>query len=155
MRKTMTALVAAGVLLLGACGGDDDDAKGTDKKDGTSTDAGDNGSGGGGNSADSGFCKDVVTLLTSTDTGSPEKAIAAAKKLDPPADLADDWEAWVDGIEAMSTTSPSFDPNDPELSSKYQDMYAATQKVFEYIQNECGMADLGPAGSTTTTAGQT
>jgi hypothetical protein len=145
----MTALVAAGVLLLGACGGDDDDAKSTDKKDDSSAEAVN-----GGNGADSGFCKDVVTLLTSTDTGSPEKAITAAKKLDPPAELADDWSTWIDGIESMSTTSPSFDPNDPELSGKYQDMYAATQKVFEYIQKECGMADLGPAGSTTTTAGQ-
>jgi hypothetical protein len=145
----MTALAAAGVLLLGACGGDDDDAKGNDKQDDSSTDAGETGA-----KADSGFCKDVVALLTSTETASPAQAIAAAKKLDPPAELADDWDAWVSGIESMDTTSPSFDPNDPEASGKYQEMYAATQKVFTYIQNECGMAEAGPPSSTATTTGQ-
>ena len=147
MRTTMTALVAAGALLLGACGGGDDDAKANDKKDDTPT------SESKGDATNSDFCKKVVSLLTNTNTGPSGQALDAAKKLDPPAELSAEWKTWLDGISSMSSSGATFNPNDPAKAGEYKKIYAATQKVFTYIQDKCGLSDVVAPGTSTTTTG--
>jgi hypothetical protein len=133
---------------LSACGGGDDDAKAKDDKaNDTTADAPS------GKAADAGFCRQVVSLLTSTNQQPGAQALAAARKLDPPAELSGDWNTWLDGITSLGSPGASFNPNDPAKAGEYQKIYAATQKVFTYIEQKCGLGNIAGASTTTTGTG--
>lgn len=158
MRTTMTALVVAGALLVGACGGDDDDTADDDKKTDetdTNTDVEADGP-----AADTPFCKDVLELFNSPDTqaNATDEAIAAARAIEPPAELAEDWDKWIGGVAEMSAPDAALDPNDPEAATAAQDVYQSAQNVFTYIGTECGAPGFVPpadsGAATTTTEGQ-
>lgn len=156
MRTTMTALVVAGALLLGACGGDDDDTadedKSTDEND-TNTDVEADGP-----AADTPFCKDVLELFSNSETqaNATDEAIAAARAIEPPAELAEDWDKWIGGVEQMSAPDAQLDPADPNAVASAEDVYESAQNVFTYIGTECGAPGFVPptdSGAVTTTEG--
>jgi hypothetical protein len=165
MRKKIIALAAAGVLLFAACSGDDDDdAAATDAADttqeagggdtnapddGDSADAADNGGGGGGG----GFCDEASQLFQTTSGLDPNEQLDAADALEPPEEIADDWNKLIDGSREAAESTADFDPNDPEASEQFQEEYeelmAATTNVYTYLGEECGLEGFTPPSTDT------
>jgi hypothetical protein len=147
MRKTMTAFVAVGVLALGACGDDDnaDDDTNTDETDDdNSTDTTLKATG---PAADTPFCQDVVGLFDGTETSA---AIDAARTIEPPAELAQDWETWINGIEELEASGEPPDTSDPAAAAELEATFRSAEKVIGYIGTECGAPGFTPPSSDTT-----
>jgi hypothetical protein len=135
MRRTLIGVVAAGALVLGACG-DDDDSSASD--DGSSGD----------------FCTTMEELVTaaSNDESDPEAAQETLSNLEPPAEIADEWEQYV----PLITRGGDIDPNDPEAQAEYQEELQnaseAGAAINRYLEEECGLTeDTSSGGDTETT----
>jgi hypothetical protein len=171
-RRALAALLAAGLLAVGACGGDDDDAKTKDK---SSEDKGDDKTATDDNSddvvpdlnpdapeADSKFCKDAITMIQASYDpnyeASSDSELAAALKLDPPDEIADSWTTYLTAARDIE----KIDINDPEAAAKASETYERVQgdltKILDYLEHKCGIdpnpGDSGASdGSTVTTGG--
>ena len=66
-----------------------------------------------------------------------EELMAAIDELEPPAEIADDWETVMGSFERFA----EFDPSDPESfdESAFEEMEAAGERVDEYMREECGI----------------
>ena len=142
MRKALGTLVAAGLLILPACGDDSDDADepteqttGGDTDPANGSDGADNGDGdsGGGSEATeaaigsgSDFCNDIENLALDLSQADMTSADALQEfferllEIDPPAEIADDW---------IATTNYEFN----------SETEAANDRVETYISEECGL----------------
>ncbi len=117
-RAAALAAAPALVLAVAACGGDDD--------------------GGGGDSAS--FCEDVEGPFESVnDPGAdPEETIASMREVDPPDEIADDWDTVISTLEALQGLDEDPDADileqlsDPEIEE-------AGQNVEDYLTEECGI----------------
>jgi hypothetical protein len=62
-----------------------------------------------------------------------------AGKLDPPDEIADDWQVLIDGSRALA----KVDPDDPgaleDLPSEVDAMGPASANVFRFLAEECGL----------------
>ena len=160
-RATIAALLATGVLLLGACSDGDDDAKKDDDKssetdDQNAADAGDNGDDGpiidpDAPEADSEFCKgaiDVVSMDVSADAAGTKDALEAADALEAPDEIAAEW----DKVIATALAMQDVDPNDPEAAQQamaaYTDIEDENAKIVSYLQEQCGINTGAPDTST-------
>jgi hypothetical protein len=129
MRKMITALVAAGLLFTAACGGDDDDSA--------------DGGGGGGGGGDE-FCDRAVALFSDTDIDD-EEAIEQLESLDPPDEIADDWQALVEGSQSAAAGElDATDPDAAEFEEQYNQLIEATTNVYNYLGEECGLEGFSP-----------
>lgn len=142
MRRTLIGLVAVGTLVLGACG-DDDDSSADDE----------------GSSGD--FCSTMQELVTAAanEEADPQAAQETLADLEPPAEIADEWDQYV----PLITRGGDIDPNDAEAQAEYQaDLEEASEAgaaINRYLEDECGMTDdtsttssgEGEAETTTTT----
>lgn len=166
----MRGLERAGVVLvlsvslLAGCGGDDDsDASGSDASPGEVDESPESDSPSA-PTAD-GFCEeiqaaeDTVTDATENlDVTDPagaadalDEAVAAMRGVDPPAEIAEDWEAIVSFTESMLAAVDELDLSDPEsaaqqledLSTQLEEDAAeveeAGDRVDEYLSEECGI----------------
>ena len=165
-RATIAALLATGVLLLGACSDGDDDAKKDDDKssesdDQNAADAGDNGDAANDGpiidpdapEADSEFCKgaiEVVSMDVSADAAGTTDALEAAGALDPPDEIAAEWDKVISTALALQ----DVDPNDPAASQQameaYTDIEDENAKIVSYLQEQCGIDTGTPDPSTDT-----
>jgi hypothetical protein len=111
-------LAAAPALLLGlaACGDDDDDA--------------------------GSFCDQARVIdeqMTDLDLESTNIAdiASAMDEIDPPAEIADDWNTVVDGFERLA----DMDLSDPEAfdEADFVEAEAASDRVTTYLRDECGI----------------
>ena len=131
-------LIVAPVMLLGlaACGGDDDDASG-----------GGGDSGGGDKSA---FCDGITDIsnqadeFASNDSASDDdmltqlgQLVDRMQELDPPAEIADDWNQSVDILDQMSSGSVE-DLGNFEATQAQND---AANNVSRYLVDECGISE--------------
>jgi len=173
-RRTLAALLAAGLLFVGACGGDDDDdAKGKDKssedkdEDQSATDDnGDNGDSGpnvnpDAPDADTPFCKDAIQMIQRSYDPNAEVSssdeLDAALKLDPPDEIAESWTKYLNAAKEIE----KIDLADPEASSKASATYERVQgdlaKIIDYLKNSCGIdpdpTDTGASDGSTVTSG--
>lgn len=114
------AAVPALLVALAACGDDDDSAGG-------------------------GFCDQAESLnetFNETDDPTSEQfgeALDRIRALDPPAEIADDWNQLVtalDGLEDIDLENP-----DPEALAALdtEEMQQASDRVDEYMSEECGI----------------
>jgi hypothetical protein len=151
----LAAVVAAGTLLVSACGGDDDDAEGSRRSDAPETtarpdsDAGDatttttaggtTDEGATGSSANADeigemdFCdgfRAAIRLDSAT-------ALAGARQLEPPDQIAADWQVFLD----FAASSMSADPA-PGSAADVETAGAAAQEatthILDYVGQECG-----------------
>jgi hypothetical protein len=134
MRRTVIGLAAAAVLVLAACGGDDDDASG---------DSGSSGSGGQ-------FCEEFTELTQQGPAAGsdPESVIEAMRELNPPQEIAQDFELTIEGAELQAQMASGGAEPDPELVSQFQENQEAytqaNQTIQEYISTECGIGSEPP-----------
>jgi hypothetical protein len=117
--RRLVGLAAVPTLLLtaAACGDDDDSAGSKDS-----------------------FCEKARQLddeFAESETGdSPDinAALAAFGELDPPAEIADDWDTMLGAIQGGEA---AFDPTDTEAMAEIE---AASEKVNTYMEEECGIS---------------
>ena len=164
MRRTLTAcrtgIAAAAVVLLAACGSDGDGSSSSQASE-TSTEAA-------GTSApeESEFCMEASTIQQRVDstltdqsdpTALPQTLEAAAEEIraiEPPDEIAADWEALAGGIEQIADALGSLDFSDPNALATFQeeigqlqaDLGSASTNVQNYLSEECGI-DMEPTES--------
>jgi hypothetical protein len=123
------ALVAAAALP--ACGGGDDD------------------------SATESFCEDYRALeddLADVDIDDPEAATEAFDRLaelDPPGEIADEFQAVVQLNQEIYAAGEGVDPSDPEAAAELQEQLSdraaeleeESQAVEGFLTEECGVGD--------------
>jgi hypothetical protein len=134
MRRTLVGLMAAGALLVAGCGGDDD--------------GGDDTGGGGGGSSDEAtqqFCEEFQAFDAQFRDSNPsdEEVSEAIRSLEPPDEIADDYEILVEGLERLAT----LDSTDPDAATEFQEDSAqyteASTNVRTFVQDECGVDNAG------------
>lgn len=120
MRRVLgLAAVPALVFAMAACGDDDE------------------GSGGGGGGDAGSFCDDARQLqeagnnLDEENLDAFEDAMAALQNLDPPDEIAEEWEL------VFGSGAAAFDENG-QPSEEYM---AASQTVSTYMEEECGLTE--------------
>ena len=166
----MRGLQRAGVVLvlsvslLAGCGGDDDsDASGSDASPGAVDESPESDSPG--EPTADGFCEEIQAAedkltdatenLDVTDPAGAadalDEAVAAMREVDPPAEIAEDWEAIVSFTESMLAAVDELDLSDPEsaaqqledLSTQLEqdaaEVEEAGDRVDEYLSEECGI----------------
>jgi hypothetical protein len=161
MRRTVFALAAAAVLVLALCGGDDggdssgsaEDARGdTDTRAETEAEGGDTNAPSGGNSGSHEavrFCDEFTQLTQEGPAGDtdPESVVEAMRDLDPPAEIADDFDLTIEGAELQAQMTRGDEP-DPDLVADYQEnsqAYSeANSHVQDFIANQCGLGAQPP-----------
>ena len=157
MSRTLTACrtglsVAAAVVLLTACGGSDsNDAESSPSSSSAESSA---------PQADSEFCTEaaaiqerVIESFSGTDEQSDlgaifQQAAEEVQAIDPPAELADDWTAFAEGLQEFADIS-QIDFNDPQAATEWQAQAAEVQakyaaaftRVETYLATECGITD--------------
>jgi hypothetical protein len=159
--RVAVALVAIGVLFAGACGGgDDDDGAGSERRsDEASDDAGSASDDDATTTASDGAADDGAVDSSADDSGTDlsaedigemdfcdgfrtairldsEDALDGARLLEPPDEIADDWEVFLDFAE----TSLSTDPTDPseDVAAAGAAAQEATTNILDYVGQECG-----------------
>src|SRR5690606_37612932 len=120
-RRLLAGLaVPALALALAACGDDDESSASSEP-----------------------FCdaaRELEERFSNIDPSTPEEfeeAIAAINELDPPAEIADDWETMMNAFESLT----DIDLTDPNAfdESAFSDAEAASERVGEYMEEECGI----------------
>lgn len=119
MRRSLIGVVVASVLVLGACGGDDDDAASGD------------------------FCSTMEDLVQSAsqDEADPDAARETLNELEPPEEIADAWDQYV----PLITRAGDIDPEDSEAQAEYQEDLQQAQEagteINQYLADECDIAE--------------
>jgi hypothetical protein len=150
MRRTVFGLAAAAALVLAACGGDDDDSSSADDSGGSETTEA--AGGGGGSGGGSQFCDDFAELTQQGPAAGsdPASVIEAMRALEPPQEIAEDFELTIEGAELQQqmTAGGGGEP-DPELLAQFEerqaDYEAANASIQEYISTECAMGSPPPS----------
>ncbi|UOY00848.1 hypothetical protein [Blastococcus sp. PRF04-17] len=171
MRRTLTACrdglaVAAAAALLTACGGSGNDTASSETTSETTSSAAETTA----EAADSGFCADAASIqerVTSTfDAQSDpstlpqalQQAAQAVRDVEPPAEIAEDWEALAGGIDQIATAISNVDFSDPnaattfqqEIAPLQQELAGASANVAAYLRDECGIdVDSGESAAPT------
>jgi hypothetical protein len=174
MRRTLTLCrggltAVAALVLLTACGGSSegsDNAAAASSSEPTSSSAENTAP-----QADSEFCTQAHALTKTLDTASADpssdpaaltrqfqQAADAVRTLNPPAELAGDWEKLAGGLEQFGRIYAQYDPADPASQSTFQQQTAQLQseyaasfaKVGTYLIEQCGI-DTGETGSASPT----
>ena len=163
MRRTLTLCrsglaAAAAVVLLTACGGSKDDTASSETTESTTSSSSESESSAPG--ADSEFCTEaaaiqerVIESFSGTDEQSDlgaifQQAAEEVQAIDPPAELADDWTAFAEGLQEFADIS-QIDFNDPQAATEWQAKAAEVQtryaaaftRVETYLATECGITD--------------
>ena len=170
MRRTLTVCrgglsVAAAVVLLSACGGSGDDEQ-ESASSGTSASASESEA----PQADSEFCTQAAsiedrvssTLNDQTDPASLPTALQQAadeiRKIEPPDEIASDWEALASGVEQIATAFSQVDFNDPNALATFEaqvgqlqtQLESASNNVETYLSEECGIDTSGTGSASPT-----
>ena len=170
MRRTLTVCrgglsVAAAVVLLSACGGSGDEPESTAASE-TSSSASESEA----PEAGSEFCTEAASIeervsSTLNDQSDPaalpqalNQAAAEIRAIDPPDEIAADWEALAGGIEQIAAAFAQVNFNDPNALATFEaqvgqlqtQLESASTNVETYLREECGIdtEDSEPASPT-------
>ena len=149
-------LVTAAALLLTACGGSgktDDAAAGSSAASSSSA-------GSSAPEADSAFCTRAQAMIKALDSAfndqsTDQSSLAdqfqqtadAVRSVDPPAEIADDWETIASGLEQFGSAFAKYDPTDPAAASSFAQQSQKLQTEFagaganveKYLSEQCGI----------------
>jgi hypothetical protein len=151
----LAAVVTAGTLVAGACGGDDDDAgdaprdeaaedaTGPDAADTTTTAGGaDDGAAGSADAPDApdageigemSFCDGFRAALRADST----TALEGAQQLEVPDEIAEDWQVFMEFAQTSMSDAPAGESAE-EIAAAGAAAEEATQNVLDYVGRECG-----------------
>jgi hypothetical protein len=179
MRRPLTLCraglpLAAAVVLLTACGGDDGDGGTADATSSaeTSSSAEETSASEEAPEAGSDFCTAATALNEQLDSavsggGDPasvEDSLRTASEgiraIEPPAEISDDWNTLADGLDELGAAYTELDEADPESVSAFQQRVAelqgeltgASANVETYLTEQCGI-DTGSSESSSATTG--
>jgi len=163
MHRTLTACrtglaVTAAIVLLSACGGSDDpESSGASQ---TSSSASESSA----DAAGSEFCQRAgsieervgSTLEDQSDLANLPQALEEAateiRAIDPPPEIASDWDALAAGVEEIAAAFGEFDLGDPEALATFEErvtelegrLDSASTNVENYLRDECGIEPSSP-----------
>jgi hypothetical protein len=147
MRRTLICLLVAGAILVAGCGGDDDDDSGTGGGNSDDTSSGDA-------SVDS-FCEDFRSYdeqFSEQNEPSDEEVIEAIRSLDPPEEIADDFDTLIAGLDRLQ----SIDTNDPaaqeELQEEMSQYTEASTNIQTFVDENCGETSVDDGSDDTSDA---
>lgn len=152
-------VLALGVLTLSGCGGDDEPGASDAESTPDATSAAPTAEATDGTPAD--FCAEVeaardqldsvVDAETLVDPSAAldvvDGALETMRSIDPPAEIAEDWEAVRSFTDEMISSLDEIDVTDPvaleelgrELEQNAEALEAAADRVDRYIEDECGI----------------
>lgn len=165
MRRSLTVCrnglsVAAAVVVLTACSGSGDDA---DSRSSATSATSSSATESGPNAENSEFCTkaasaraqlEAAIVQSQTDLaslpGSIQELQAEVATVEPPAEIASDWNAYAALIEQASTEISSIDFTDPNASATLQQkltpvvaqLGTLSSSVSDYLRDECGAEPL-------------
>jgi len=175
MRSSLAARAVsatAAVLLLTSCsGGSDDEAASSTTSAASSTSTAPSSSAASSSEAPasgSEFCTEAQTALSdfSSSIGGAQDPAQAEQQfrqaaeeirgIEPPEEIADDWNALADGLEQIAgTVAGATSNNDTEAAAEFtaqvQELQQSATGVGTYLQQECGI-DTGDAGTSSGSA---
>jgi hypothetical protein len=130
-RAAVAALALAGAVAGTACSDSDGDV-------------------GGENSGASGseFCADFEALnnsLATSDSADFDTIVDGLESLDPPQQIADDFDTMVEAARQLADLDPSDPAQVEDAQALQEDSQDAQQNVSSYIEDECGL-DLSTSG---------
>jgi hypothetical protein len=159
MRRTLTVCrsglsVAAAVVLLSACGGSEDNSDSSAASE-TSSSASESEA----PQADSEFCTEAASIeervsSTLNDQSDPaalpqalNQAAAEIRAIEPPDEIAADWEALAGGVEQIAAAFSQVNFNDPNALATFEaqvgqlqtQLESASTNVETYLREECGI----------------
>ena len=160
MRRTVSVCrtglsVAAAVVLLSACGGSDEG----DSDSASPSETGSASSESTAEAADSEFCTEAASIedrVSSSFSNSSDpaalpqalqQAAAEIRDIEPPEEIAADWNALADGVEQIATAFAGIDMKDPNALATFQqkvgqlqgELSSASTNVQNYLRDECGI----------------
>lgn len=144
VRKIITGLMAVLlVVALAACGGSDKKTTTAASSTPSSSTSGSSTSSSSGTKVSGDFCEQFAQIdqvdIANDPTGAKEAA-ATLKQLDPPSEIADEWEDYLDAIDEIATTNPS---DTAKLGSIAQAHAQSLAAVGLYIAQSCVSAFSG------------
>ncbi len=156
----------AAVLLLTACSGGSDDESAASSTSAAPSSAAESSSAA--PESGSGFCTEAQTALSefSSSVGAAQdpaqaevqfrQAAEEIRGIEPPSEIADDWNALADGLEKIAgTVAGATSSNDSEAAAQFtaqvQDLQQSATGVATYLQAECGI-QTGDAGTSSGSA---
>jgi hypothetical protein len=167
MRRTLILCrsglaAAAAVVLLTACGGSDEDSNASDSTTSSSSSSSSASETSENNApqADSQFCTEAAAIqerIAASFTGQADPGSLSQlftqiseeiQAIEPPADLADDWAQFSQGVQEVAAIS-QIDFNDQAAVAEWQSQVAQIQteygtaftNVDTYLSTECGLTD--------------
>ena len=160
LQRASVALVL-GVLTLSGCGGDDDPGASEADSPATATTAAPTAEASGGTQGSASFCAEVEAARDQLDNvvdgetlADPsaaldvvDDALETMRSIDPPAEIAEDWEAVRSFSEEMISSLDEIDVTDPaaleelgrELEHNAEALEDAADRVDRYLEDECGI----------------
>lgn len=152
---------AAAVVLLAACGGSGDDTSASDTTTSSSSSSAAETTENTAPEADSEFCTEAAAIqerITASFLGESDpstfgdlfaQVAQEIQALEPPAELADDWAQFAQGVDEIATVSAGVDFNDQAASTQWQQQVAAIQQQYgaaftnvqSYLTTQCGLSD--------------
>ena len=145
--------MAAAVVLLSACGGSDEGSSASSSSEAEST-----ASESSGDAAGSKFCTEAAAIqekvTASFDEQDPaslgqvlQEGATEIRAIEPPAEIASDWNVLADGLDQIAAAFAEVDLNDPAaqqaLGQKIAELEGpldtASTNVETYLRDECGL----------------
>jgi hypothetical protein len=167
MRRTLSLCrsglaAAAAVVLLTACGGSDEAPSASETSSPSTSSSASETTENSAPQADSEFCTEAAAIqerisasfLGQTDQSNLgeifQQASDEVRALEPPADLAADWEQFAAGIQAIADAS-NIDFTDQAAVAQWQQAVTQIQEQYgtafanveSYLATECGLTDEG------------
>jgi ABC-type transport system substrate-binding protein len=166
MRRTLSLcrgglVAAAAAVLLTACGGGskDDTASSETTSSSSSSSSASETTENTAPQADSEFCTEAAAIqerVTASLTGQDQSDLGAIfqqaaqeiRGIEPPAEIADEWASFADGIEEFASIS-QIDFNDQAAYQQWQQQAIQLQQKYEpaftavqtYLSTQCGLTD--------------
>ena len=124
MRRLVAGVAVVGLLTAAGCGGDDDD-------DSTSSESIEE------------FCdgfnevNEQFSNIDVTDPGELENALDMLRDLDPPEEIADEYQTVLDGFQRLSEIDITDQDEVAEVQEDLPDAEEAFNTVGQFVEDEC------------------
>jgi hypothetical protein len=123
MRRLVAGVAVVGLLMAAGCGGDDDDSTSSESIEE--------------------FCdgfnrvNEQFSNIDVTDPGELENALDMLRDLDPPEEIADEYQTVLDGFQRLSDIDITDQNEVAEVQEDLPDAEEAFNTVGQFVEDEC------------------